>query len=69
MEWISVEDRKPENCETGWDYLVRTLEPSEYGGSYVRKTRVISYDFSDECWVCNDIVVTHWMVLPKPPRD
>lgn len=69
MEWINVKDGNPKDCKTGWEYFVCTLEPNGYGGSYVKRTRIMSYDFLDNCWNCNNIIVTHWMVLPKPPKD
>lgn len=67
-EWISVKERLPEKADTGWDYLVRVVLPSD-GGTFVRQTRVIAYDFLDKKWCCTGMIVTHWMPLPEPPKE
>lgn len=67
-EWISVNERVPANYDTGMNYLVRVVMPAD-GGTFVRQTRVIAYDFLDKKWCCNGMIVTHWMPLPEPPED
>ena len=65
MEWISVEDRLPEDsdfvltagtgaCREGMCVLFHRPEPSRWINTYTRKE-----------W---EWPVTHWMPLPEPPE-
>ena len=63
MEWISVEDRLPEENE-----LVLMWEP-DFGEKGVVENGYFTEDkvFSDSYGELNNDVVTHWMPLPPPP--
>lgn len=66
MEWISVEDRLPQNFEHVLAYAIenedfpfldaRFFEASHYNGRWT------------ECVDTCLIDVTHWMPLPEPPN-
>lgn len=65
MEWISIEDRLPE--KDGF-YLVYAKSdnpfiPEVYVQEYVQE---IGFTYDGE-WV--DTRATHWMPLPKPPKE
>lgn len=70
MEWISVQDRLPDKEETvliyseGDSVTAAFLYTDKYFG-----LRWFVNNFGD----CKDAVlpdrVTHWMPLPKPPKD
>ena len=67
MEWISVEDRLPE--DDSWILLVAAGHVAF--GIYKRISR---YDntkvFKDPNWCeFRKGSVTHWMPLPEPPKD
>lgn len=70
-EWISVKDRLPNEEELKrsekWEFLCRVLIP-ENGGGASKETIVIGYDILDKQWVCNGMIITHWMPLPEPPK-
>ena len=67
MEWISVEDHKPEPWE---NYLVSSLQ--SIGGEIWRTPHVAMY-YENESWISIEAVilknVTHWMPLPELPKD
>ena len=78
-EWISVEDRMPEELERthpGWSDYVR---PSEDVLVYLRRDKrqtVAWYSYTAGIWVTVDESVeydydeiTHWMPLPEPPKE
>lgn len=71
MEWISVNYRSPNNEELKrsecFEFLCRVLIP-EKGGNVCKKTLVIKYDILDKQWVCDGMIVTHWMPMPAPPE-
>lgn len=58
--WISVEERLPEHMD---DVLVWVGGLAEIG----------CHDENDDCWelytYVGDGTVTHWMPLPKPPKE
>lgn len=61
MEWISVKDRLPECSETviAWRY---------------RTKQMIFVMFAKTCWSTNNGIIalgaiSHWMPLPKPPKE
>ena len=58
-KWISVKDRKPDNCE---EVLINFGDDCYALGSLVGKRW---YSFESRLLK----KVTHWMPLPKPPKD
>ena len=62
-EWVSVEDRFPEKSGR---YLCRYRQNID--GKFAYCTDFGSYNFDDEGgWFVGE--VTHWMPLPKPPKE
>lgn len=70
-DWISVNDRNPNNEELKrsecFEFLCRVIIP-EKGGNVCKKALVIKYDILDKQWECDGMIVTHWMPLPAPPE-
>ena len=66
--WIPVAERLPENIDD--EVLVCT---EDYGKSCLGFVTVAIYDGSGwlECWKRKTYLtaVTHWMPLPKPPKE
>jgi hypothetical protein len=62
-EWISVKDSLPKEDE----YVIA------YDGQEVEKAFIMRYDNNNPIWTYYDWMewdhVTHWMPLPKPPKD
>lgn len=71
--WISVKERMPNQEEldaaSRWEFLCLCIVPASTGGDYIREARVISYDIFDKRWACSNVIVTHWMNIPKFPAD
>ena len=73
QEWISVDDRLPDNKEYDW-VLAQVVEDN----GYMHIPRVMEYrqakdDWFEETygWLSEHngaFTVTHWMPLPKPPK-
>ena len=73
QEWISVEDRLPDNKEYDW-VLAQVVEDN----GFMHIPRVMEYrqlknDWFEETygWLSEHngvFTVTHWMPLPKPPN-
>lgn len=73
QEWISVEDRLPDNKEHDW-VLAQVVEDN----GYMHIPKVMEYRqskndwFEDSYgWLSNHnglFTVTHWMPLPQPPK-
>jgi hypothetical protein len=65
MEWISVEDRLPDNGDSiiGYSSLDERVEGGEYSYCLFQKYHCLY--FSREGYM----VITHWMPLPEPPED
>ena len=73
QEWISVDDRLPDNKEHDW-VLAQVVEDN----GYMHIPRVMEYrqlknDWFEETygWLSEHngvFTVTHWMPLPKPPK-
>ena len=73
QEWISVEDRLPDNKEYDW-VLAQVVEDN----GFMHIPRVMEYrqlknDWFEETygWLSEHnsvFTVTHWMPLPKPPK-
>jgi hypothetical protein len=73
-EWISVENRLPNNSEHDW---VLAFIQEDNGYKWIPKVCEYRQNIND--WYCqatgwmssNDgtIFVTHWMPLPEPPKN
>lgn len=71
-EWVSVEERLPE--ENG-EYIVTACDEGCPAGEGIwYDTVVVFAEYYDGCWTWNDgteydltDIVTHWMPLPEPP--
>lgn len=67
MEWISVEDSKPE-----YQYIsgIRFYYVNVVASGL---SLIACFDAKEKCFVeCPhgyEIAVTHWMPLPEPPKD
>ncbi len=65
-EWISVDDRMPDDVQSCESLLVYCAYPA-------CKEADVAYLDSDYIWCSEDshkpIPVTHWMPLPEPPKD
>ena len=73
MEWISVKDRLPDLDAEVLVYVngnsFNNGPYSDIGISYLTKyygDRYEGWDWS--CTMSNQEVVTHWMLLPEPPK-
>ena len=68
MEWISVKERLPEKFT---DNLCCVIEPRR-NGNYCTRCRVIHFGCegisSNGTWLCEDMIVTHWIPLPSLPK-
>lgn len=74
QEWISVEDRLPDNKEHDW-VLAQVVEDN----GYMHIPKVMEYrqsrnDWFEETygWLSEHnglFSVTHWMPLPNPPKE
>lgn len=62
-KWIPVTERLPDEFE---QFLCSVIRPIR-GGKYVREYRVLWCDY-DHSWNCDELIVTHWMPLPEPPK-
>lgn len=68
-EWVPTSLRMPtpdEILDGNWKFLCCVLIP-ERGGFARKDYQVLSYDILDKRWCCDDMIVTHWAVLPKLP--
>lgn len=73
QEWISVEDRLPDNKEHDW-VLAQVVEDN----GYMHIPKVMEYRQSKNDWFEETygwlsehngaFTVTHWMPLPEPPK-
>jgi len=74
MEWISIKDKLPTR-ENGYDWVlvIAKMNPENYFGvPAVAELRSGVWYFRDEDKPAEDalgIKVTHWMGLPKPPKE
>jgi len=65
MKWISVKDKLPEDDETVWviNSKVQMLPVTAY---YCDEYKEF---ISVESLAASPLSITHWMNLPKPPKD
>lgn len=72
MNWISVNDRLPNEDEldesNNWEFLCYVMVP-EKGGSFHNTIEIIRFDVFNKIWRCEGIIITHWMALPKLPKE
>ena len=74
QEWISVKDRLPDNKEHDW-VLAQVVEDNGYMHiPKVMEYRQLKNDWFEETygWLSEHnglFSVTHWMPLPKPPKE
>lgn len=82
-EWISVEERLPENCDKdpGWSVTVLFMTAQGHIHSGYRNIGRSQKSFYDGDWtppywfdesevLCfEENEVTHWMPLPEPPGE
>ena len=59
MEWISVKDELPKNND---DVLIFATDCCSVG--FINR-----YNNDKWCVDCADLKPTHWMPLPKPPKN
>ena len=59
MEWISVEDKLPENDKSVLGF---------HRSCYVSMVFHAQEGSFREMWGDTDLYITHWMPLPKPPK-
>lgn len=64
-EWISVKDRLPENEDR---ILVYDLHNDIEFGFFNMRDKKFKY-FDENGYPYEFLYVTHWMPLPKPPKD
>lgn len=74
MEWISVKDRLPKiEEEVLVSYLIDTPDDTILRSQKVDWIHCIRqyHDYQEIDWASGteDIDVTHWMPLPKPPKQ
>jgi hypothetical protein len=75
MEWISVKDRLPQYED---DYLTYIIDNGcsyrQQVQRFVKKPKTLKGMYGDsfthwELTQWDDNIVTHWMPLPKPPKE
>lgn len=64
QEWISVEDRLPEN---GLERVLVFLRENDFT-KYIGENKIDTDRYIDGKWVRWSKHVTHWMPLPEPPK-
>ena len=68
MNWISVEDKRPEEKQSVLVYArVRDIWDNHYNNIFTASLNENkwAYDLAFSAGV----IITHWMPLPKPPED
>tara|TARA_R110000851_G_scaffold101313_1_gene217394 strand:+ start:557 stop:862 length:306 start_codon:yes stop_codon:yes gene_type:complete len=63
-EWISVDDRLPEDCVTVLVHGGCAHYSKANGKWYTMMERLNNGDYRQISWI-----VTHWMPLPTPPKE
>lgn len=68
-KWVDAQIRLPNEEEfnnlTGRKFLCRVLVP-EKGGKASAKFVVLEYDSYSKCWICDNMLVTHWSIINFP---
>ena len=66
-DWISVDDRLPENDTTVICYTQcsQTIVGGQLDGEFYSGNRFVAWDLAFN----HDVIITHWMPLPLPPKD
>lgn len=64
MEWISVKEKPRVSAR----YLCRVIFPA-VGGGYRWRYMDLNWTGSMQRWDCDEMIVTHWMPLPEPPKE
>lgn len=73
-EWISVEDRLPENSVDG-EAVLAVVSGKPHENIKLIGALMIAEYFAGEGWLVNEYpeweepTVTHWMPLPQPPKE
>ena len=62
-KFVPTAERLPDEFAQFLCVVIRPI----MGGKYVREFRVLWCDY-DHSWNCEDLIVTHWMPLPEPPK-
>jgi hypothetical protein len=62
MDWISVEDKLPE--EIGFYYAYPTMENKAYPVRYIGNGHWVTL-FGEKLWK----KPTHWLNIPEPPKE
>ena len=62
-KFVPTAERLPDEFAQFLCVVIRPIR----GGKYVREFRVLWCDY-DHSWNCEDLIVTHWMPLPEPPK-
>ena len=74
LQWISVEDRLPEDKVDGETVLAAVSGKPRENIELIGALMTAGY-FTGEGWVINEYpewenpTVTHWMPLPQPPKE
>lgn len=72
MEWISVKDRLPEDCENVLVYCPILGSMAVAYLAYDRKGSPIHYtivDFDEYDQIARLNEISHWMPLSEPPKE
>lgn len=73
-DWISVEDRLPENSVDG-EAVLAVVSGKPHENIKLIGALMIAEYFAGEGWLVNEYpeweepTVTHWMPLPQPPKE
>jgi len=67
MEWISVNDRLPEQVSFVLCYPNTKICLFGKLGDFGKERMFTSYNIDMEYWD-NEASITHWMPLPEPPK-
>lgn len=77
-EWISIKDKKPEDrqcvvvADIGHGCIYSATAGSYVGGVFSPDTGGLSasnYDGGATIYADENTEITHWMLLPEPPKD
>ena len=69
MEWIRIEDRKPtSNSGDVYDEYITYCQNNERHVPIVTALDWTEHGWYDDKGGCWNEFVTHWMILPEPPK-